>query len=333
MKRAITKGGYGSTDQFIRLAIDNQIRDELEGSYEWPAPVSNPIGSRSSSLGEGGGIARNLLSPPNRTPVIVGLPAPSMVSQLPLWGQLYKFLPTKVGLRILANLTQTSNVSYKEFRETAAKEAVLFKRRLAKKDRTLGNKFGGELSTAFPDNNDKSINRYEDQYLVYARPSVKQISSLAAQMRWLSVDAKRKVGITKLGLEFAKLPSPIIDGDGEEPLSREERNCIIDQLITQYRAEALQMEFVLREITSGVSSRQGLNDRIVQFYRKSWPNECRNWREGVFNTMRAGEISRLYELGLISKTRDGLMVTYSITEEGERVLERLRRPPVGIPAR
>ena len=256
-----------------------------------------------------------------------------MVLQLPLWGQLYKFLPTKVGLRILANLTQSSTVSYKEFRETAAREAVLFKRRLAKKDRSLGNKFGGELSTAFPDNNDKSISRYQDQYLVYARPSVEQISSLAAQMRWLNVDAKRKVGITKLGLEFVKLSSPVIDGDGEEPLSREERNCIIDQLITQYRAEALQMEFVLREIASGTSSRRALNDRIVQFYRKNWPNESKNWSEGVFNTMRAGEISRLYELGLISKTRDGLMVTYSITEEGEKVLERLRRPSVGIPAR
>jgi hypothetical protein len=338
MKRAILRGGYKSEDQFILHSIENQIREELDSEVVvYGSREASVFANREQEIFRRAAIdssaSRNLIAPSPRTPVTVENPNSSMLSQLPLWGQLYKFLPTKLGLRVLCNLTLTSTVSYKEFREAAAKEAVLFKGKLVKKDRSLGNKFGEELATAFPDDNDKSIRRYQDQYLVYARPNVEQISSLAAQMKWLSVDSKRKVGITKLGLEFAKLSNPIIDADGDEPLSQEEKMCIIDQIIEMYRAEASQMEFVLEQISSGISSRQMLNQRLVQFYRKNWSNESKQWKEGLFNTMRAGEIGRLYELRLVSKTRDGLNVSYAITEDGKKILDRLKREIQGTGAK
>ena len=46
----------------------------------------------------------------------------------------------------------------------------------------------------------------------------------------------------------------------------------------------------------------------------------RGWSEAMISTIRAGAISRLSELGVINRSRNGVDVTYSLTSYGKEVI-------------
>ena len=322
----LVKGEYEDLNQFVLVAVENQIR--AESGEEDPWEVSAPVleAETKTPLPLKGTLPVNgLLVRPFSYPIVSDHPISSEFPSRPLWGQLYKFLPSKVGLRVLANMSKTGPPSLNQFRTTAAEIATGFRRVLVNMDRKLGRKFGEELSTSFPSNNDKSRKRFMDQYLIYFRSSNAKIDGLPARMGWLNVikDGRSiSVGITKSGYEFAKLENPIIDHQGVEPLSSEEKDFILNHILATHRGEALHTALVLRAISSGVASREQLNQAMAVAYREHW-NDAESWSPAVINTMRSGIISRLFELGLIEKQKTGVKVTYLVTAEGLMWLGRL----------
>lgn len=60
---------------------------------------------------------------------------------------------------------------------------------------------------------------------------------------------------------------------------------------------------------------EGLNERMKEFHLK--------WNEGEATSMRSGVVSRMSELGLLNRTKDGVKVTYGLTQHGEEFLTRL----------
>jgi len=122
------------------------------------------------------------------------------------------------------------------------------------------------------------------------------------------------VGLTEAGLEFARISNPVLDdSDLSSSLSEEEIEFYLEHIRARVPGEVYAFELILSLIAEGVNGREELNEQI----KKRVPLD---WTDAVVNTQRAGAMARMYELGLIEKSREGLRVEYGVSERGIRWL-------------
>jgi predicted MarR family transcription regulator len=79
--------------------------------------------------------------------------------------------------------------------------------------------------------------------------------------------------------------------------------------------EAKLVHLILSNVKKGAATPEELNRKVKAFYPKKSDNEV--------ISIRAGAVSRICELGLLDREKDGVKVTYVVTERGEKHLERL----------
>ena len=256
-----------------------------------------------------------IMEPPNETDLTGSI----------LWGQYYRFLPAKFGVRVLANITKNNFLKVDDFKEQAVKAAVSFTRHLIKLDKKEKNEFGEQLSAGFPANTQKSMLRFATQTLIYVRRISSRIDGLLPALKFVNIteddnDDFTNIGLTEFGKEFAKIKNPILDEEGSVPFSFDEKQFLIDHILKNLPNEAQHIAYGLELIKSGTDSRSELNKQMRKFYQKHHPNYV-NWSDAAVNTMRAGLLGRIYELKLISKDKQRKNVKYSITEDGNKFIE------------
>ncbi len=311
--------GYSGVDHFILLAIENQVRAELGDINPWadkPAlshtPVQVVTSTNLPSIGERLKVPRSQVITLDNVPPRTGLL---------LWGQYYRFLPVKVGLRALANFTVRELSEFTDYRRAATEAAVEFGKLLSRADRKKLRPFSERLAVSFPDSSLKSQLRYMNQFLAYMRPSDRRLDGFAAVMGWVAVndeDGILKVGLTQSGLKFTQLDNPAIDLAEDRPLSEPEIGAIIDQLAANLPDEILHVREGLKSIDQGMANPESMSERLRQFYAKY--QEAYPWSSKVVDTMRAGLVSRMYELGLVARSRRTRRATYTVTEAGQTFL-------------
>jgi hypothetical protein len=126
-------------------------------------------------------------------------------------------------------------------------------------------------------------------------------------------EGSQVVGLTVVGLQFASLKNPILDeGTFESSLSREESIFYMKKIIENLSREKELNISVLKAINDGKSSPSELNEAICYL--------SRGWSEAMVNTIRAGAISRQNELGLIKRSKKGVLVNYALTQLGRDIL-------------
>lgn len=323
IRQLLEKGEFSDFNHFANIAIENQILAET-GQNAWTLKNKNITHNKSSTTIEKARKNNSLkflerikmpkniktLSEPLDKEIITG----------PLWGQFYKFIPAKVGLRILLNLNKENMPFTNDFREIACEIAEAYREKLEADDKKKGRKLGHKLSSGFPTKNPKSRKRYMDQYLLYIRPTDYKLDGMLARLKFINVveeNGSFKVGITKSGLIFANLENPIIDsGNSEQPLSEEEVKFLIGHINKKLNSEGEHIATLLMLLNEGVDSRESLNNKMATFYKK-FQMEENPWTEGMINTMRSGLMSRLFEFGFIQKKKQGLNVYYGLTEKGK----------------
>jgi Arc/MetJ-type ribon-helix-helix transcriptional regulator len=344
IRTKVRDGTYESFDHFVSIALENQLRVEEGDLSVWPSVVtehrekpsvvSEPV--QEPSTDERRETMESIL-PKQSKKLLFSLKVPigseiellqeprteNLVGTL-LWGQFYKFLPEKVALRVLTSMSTETLPMLAAFKEKACDIAQTFGAILNSKDREFGRKSGERLSTSFPEPTAKSRRRYKDQYIGYVRPSDGKLDGFLPSLRFLNVAKEQgayKVGITQSGLEFARLPNPLIDGEVDiNPLSTEEIAFLIKHIVTYLPNEASHMKTMLHLIDEGISSRSQLNSKMADFYIKYQdPNSL--WTSAHSSTKRAGLLSRMVELGLIEKSKLGLEVKHQLTARGKQVLE------------
>ena len=206
--------------------------------------------------------------------------------------------------------------------------AEAFGKQLKRRDRTLGNKSGEKISTSFPETTEKSRTRFAEQYIGYVRSTDLKYSGMLLVLRFANVipnNGIKEIGITPAGKEFCNLRNPVIDGQqGKEVFSHEEIDFLVHHISNKLPEEAQHMIKVLDLLHEGGKSRMDLNSALSLFYQQ-YQNPDSPWTEGVVNLMRAGVISRMFELGMINKKRNGLMVTYELTELGNKYRDLLSK--------
>ncbi len=350
------RGGYTDYSDVINAAVTNfaVLSSELEGKGAFVFPGREPVdvvgvetqtkpikkGSRSSEhgpdlppqVGIPSLFSRSVL--PDQPPVAL---APVVTHELEpgevvpvdrwIWGQYSKILPVKASCRALSQLllADDSGFHVEKIAGQIAQEAAGLRAYLKGLDVRYGLTRDDALSTGFPDagdNGDRSRLRFASQF-VGAISKQGQLSGLLADYRLIGLTGERarRVQLTEAGWAFSLLPNPVLDGTQARPgdrLSDEERVFLIEHVVRCVPAE----DFAFRTMLAAIS--QGLvTPEMLQTAVKKMPvANSEGISDAFVTTQRSGVISRMADLGLVTRVREGVRVSYVITQDGNAYAAR-----------
>jgi hypothetical protein len=227
-----------------------------------------------------------------------------------IFGQYSKVLPAKASCRAMARLLQTEHGGFQieKVAGQIAQEAAELGAYLQAHDERHGLIRDDALSTGFPaagENGDKSRLRYANQF-VAAISKQGQLSGLQ---------------LTKAGWTFAAMSNPILDGaqvDAADRLSNEERTFLIEHIARCVPAEDFAFRTILAAIKTGLVTPEMLDAAV-----KKLPVTKKDGVSDSFvTTQRSGLMSRMADLALVTRARDGVRVSYVITESGSSYAAR-----------
>jgi hypothetical protein len=325
--------GFRDFHHFVTVALENQVAWET-GDITGNG-VTNTLDLQISQLNkavppgnedlEAALTANeNLLRMPSQEPKLSHLPLPENADSI-LWGQYYRFLPVKVGVRVLLNMYTEHFPELRDFTEKVTNVALTLRHQLAKLDRMDRRSFGELLSATFPTNDEKSVNRFVNQYMLHLRTSDMTLLGMMPELKLINVKSDgegiARIGLTNFGSQFALLQNPAIDLTKPESLSGDEINFLLNHIADNLPAEFEHMTIALKAIEDGKKTRDELNAALKGYY--SQYHKGSEWSDTVVNTMRSGLFSRLNELGLVRREKHGKYIRYHITDMGKKYVKSI----------
>ena len=238
-----------------------------------------------------------------------------------IFGQHTKLLPVKATCRALARLMSVEpegNLTFTKTASAIASEAVKLGDYLKHLDEVSGVHRDDALSFAFPytdsPNGDKSRLRYANQFVAsFTRQG--SLSGLPIELKLAHRDQSRspRILLTEAGWHFAELRNPILDQgkDGRQSkFSLEEVQFLVAHIRSRVPAEAFAYKAVLEAIAHGAKTPEKLDDALEEYLPK---RNDKPFTRAFLTTQRAGVVSRMIDLGLVQRLRDGINVTYVAT--------------------
>jgi DNA-binding transcriptional ArsR family regulator len=234
-----------------------------------------------------------------------------------IFGQYNKFLPVKANCRLIAQMLHRSpsGVALQAIAEAVQQHMPQLRQWLSEYDSRHELERETALATAFPTKDSKSLLRYMNQFVMSVNKGG-VVSGLPVVLGFLNrLDAKgTRVSLTQAGLRFALLPSPVLDSprQPEQRFSMRETRFLLDHIRAAVPREHAAYTSVLRAIERGASSPEALDAALRPLVNEAGASIS----DPYLSTQRSGAISRLTELGLVARQREGIRVTYSVTQEG-----------------
>ncbi len=332
VQNLINCGNYRNVNQFIGVAVDNQLHIEDRGVGEYLRPISEnvEVGNENEVMGPNldiekiESVERFEEMPKFSDLVEARRMKPAEEEYTWLWGQANRLFPIKLGLRVLLKMqASASSVNLNDFSEKAAEIAAIYGAQIRKIENE--NKKNGELklSAGLPSTDQfKSMLRYKTQFLANIRNDGALIGALPF-LRFVALKKDKpageiKIGLTKPGMEFAQIKNPIIDFKKfEKSLSGEECTFYLEHIKKSIGGEYKAVVWLLKQLQAGCSDRENLDREIKKEFSQVWHGAS----DAIISTQRAGLMSRMYELGLFAKEKSGNKVAYIINDYGKKILD------------
>ena len=238
------------------------------------------------------------------------------------FGQYNRLFPAKVTARGLMRLLDKSptGVPVEEAASTISYAACGLGDLLADFDRRYLRGRDAALAAAFPTtaiHGAQSRARFGNQFVAALKQG--KLIGLPASLRLIHSDDSKnpRIVLTKQGMDFAMLQNNILDAGSERTFQK------FSQAEIQFLLSHI-TEFVPEELAAYVAIIDGIEDGA------SAPNELDEFLRTKFDladeaaitapflsTQRSGAISRMVELNLIAREKQGLRVTYVVTHPGK----------------
>jgi Arc/MetJ-type ribon-helix-helix transcriptional regulator len=315
----VSSGKYRTVQDFVKVAVENQLYLESKGSQELGlvSELSTPKDSEMKRSSRDS--TSDVLRLPHALSQIKTIAVSGVERPKYLWGQYNRFLPVKVVTRVAANLLaerDSETVPLAELQEVAAEAARQFGKVVERSDRLAGRKRGTILSAGLPvgKEEEKAKARFKTQFVGSIVKNRMEGASPALKFIEMKRDSSRSAwaGITDFGLKFASLSNPVLDNNrSESPFSHEEVGYLLDHIWKEVPQEANLMQYILERVKEGIATPEELNQKLHY-------DRLRDWKHNEVITMRAGLVSRLSELGLLTRQKFGVNVKYLLTDIGEK---------------
>jgi hypothetical protein len=245
-----------------------------------------------------------------------------------IFGQHNKLLPLKASIRALANLCtdQGGGVPLVKASTEIATASETLGTYLRGIDQNLGLVREESLSTAFPSATtdiNKSRLRFSNQF-VGALNKRGQFRGFPIDLKLLNYRNPKdpKVLLTEAGWTFAALRNPVLDrvADTGEKLSEEERAFLIQHIRDNVPVEDFTIRTVLAALEAGARNPDDLDSALREYMPERGDEP---FSPAFLSTQRSGAISRMTDLGLVVREREGLRVAYVASESARKYMECL----------
>lgn len=350
IERLCDEGRYDSPSTFIRLAIENQLVLETDEAASRLGLEESTVERTSSSAAWSGfsgfrsyeAVPEEALEPDwleevrqaagrpveavdltrelyNRSDVLDL--AADATNMLP--GLISRLLPIKFAARVLYSVLAVSGqktVPLDEFLDRVGEYALRMGDWLVKLDLENGRRREEALAAGFPTSNRdaaKSKERYRNLFVASVRSKERKADGALPFLKLSVLYESRNeiyIGLTSAGKAFASLRNPVID-DSEmatTALSLEERRFLLVHVRDWVPGEYKAAQLVVGAIHKGVTERSALNGLLAS----EWPG----WSADQVNSWRSGLLSRLAELGLLERSREGRSLEYRLTSDALELL-------------
>lgn len=237
-----------------------------------------------------------------------------------IWGQINKVFPVKVGLRILQKmLGDKQTIELNDYLTVASQDAAAIGKIIRDYEETHAKSRSEKISAGFPHVNDeKSQTRYKFQFLAYQRKD-DLLDGAMSLLRFCNLERKSNkvyIGLTDAGAMFSQKSNPVLDDSNLDiPFSESEINFYLTHIKKNVLSEYSAIKWLLNTINDGNNDREKINVELDKKFGEKW-----NATTTVINTQRSGITARAFELGLIQKTKNGIYVTYNVTDTGKYFL-------------
>jgi hypothetical protein len=261
------------------------------------------------------------------------VPQPS-ASNLPpaqwLFGQFNKFLAPKATCRALFNLLleNPAGIPVSEAVNKISYAACGLGDYLRALDGRFQSRREEAFSAAFPssaiDGGGESRLRFGTQFVASLRQQ--ELGGFPAALRLVAIDTAKepRLSLTKAGTDFALLKNPVLDERETLPsckLSQVEIEFLLAHILHSVPEETSAYDSILDAIQSGANTPDAVDKYLRQRFKLT--NE-QAITKTFLTTQRTGAISRLVDLGLVAREREGLRVTYHFTQSGKDLLTRMK---------
>jgi hypothetical protein len=256
-----------------------------------------------------------------------------------LFGQYNKFLPVKASCRALLNLLRRSpdGVALAEAVESISQAAWELGDYLYSLDQNAKRLREESFAAAFPvsaSNGAVSRIRFGNQFIGDLRqpkqeagePKEVKFNGLPSALKFVQCsDGKSPLlQLTTAGAEFAVLPNPILDASREragEKFGDSETEFILEHISRAVPEETSAYVSIIDAIECGANTPDKVDKFLCNRFNLRVVAKTENDNEitqTFLTTQRTGAISRMADLGLVARRKEGLRVTYSTTDSAKR---------------
>jgi hypothetical protein len=324
-------GRYRDYSEAVAVAISNQILLHTDGAGNG-GHAKSAIPSTSALPPERVAILELFLSPGAVKPTKhIPMPSDSLSADdavsVDRWifGQHNKLLPVKATCRALGNLLRreglvNEGIPLQRAASEIAAAAVVLGDRLQELDRTSHLHRDDSLAFAFPfsdsPNGDKSRLRYANQFVANLNKKG-LLGGLPAELKLVSYDGSRqpRLLLTEPGWQFATMENPVLDATDTKFTQRfckGEQKFLLGHIHANVPVEAFAFKTVMEGITQGANTPDKLDDALEELLPK---RKEKPYTRAFLTTQRAGVVSRMVDLGVITRKRDGINVIYEIAQD------------------
>lgn len=238
-------------------------------------------------------------------------------------GQFNRLLPAKVNARALIRLfvEDPKALEIGSAASSVAAQAAVLGDYLRHIDAKYEVARDDALATAFPsadEGAEKGRTRYANQFVVYQN-SKGELSGLMVDLKLINIVPARKerrIVPTRVAWEFAAMTNPLLDAvqDGPpEKFSPQERSFLINHIVRSVPVEAFAYRVILDAVQQGHTSPEQIDAAMKQFLNEDRAGDL---SQSFLASQRSGAVSRMSDLGLIERRREGVRVFYAATEDG-----------------
>lgn len=235
-----------------------------------------------------------------------------------VFGQQNRLLPLKVNSRLLIAYAESNGdaMALSKLAERISVGAANVYLYLAALDQRLGHKKDEMLATAFPaPDSDKSRQRYADHFVAVER-TTGELSGLLLEWKLATVVRKKTKAYlfpTDAGAAWANLSNPLLDVDvttNPVKFSESEIDWALCHVAQHVPAECYAFKTLLIGIQAGADD----PTKLDAYLRKVEVVIGKDTSSEFVATQRSGALSRMADLELIRRIRNGVRVTYAASE-------------------
>ncbi len=232
---------------------------------------------------------------------------------------LLRLLPMKHALRLLWSMSSETKRSLPdgEFRNAMNQMLRLNGETLANEDNRFGRGRGERLAAGFSHLDDDARSRAVN-WMIGSPGGTTKLSAMEI-IGWSTKDSEG-YRLTPHGLDLAKLPNPIIDRDlaHEGPFSPLERTLILDSINHRLPQEWNIMRTLIDGMRGGAVGNERLDARMA---RKYGEGTAFNWTNSILQLRRVAAVTRMSELGLVIRRRDGRRTLSELSDDAIKIIE------------